>query len=39
MKKPWITKEILKSIEKRTKFTENVFGLKMLQKRGIAQPF
>ena len=42
MKKPCITKGILKPIEplkKRTEFTENVLGRKMLQKRGIAQPF
>ena len=33
MKKTWITKGILKSIEKRTKFTENVLGQKMLHKK------
>ena len=26
-------------LKKRTKFTENVLELKMLQKRGITQPF
>ena len=31
MKKTWITKGILKSIKKRTEFTENVLELKMLQ--------
>ena len=33
MKKPWITKGILKSIEKRTEFTENVLELKIQQKK------
>ena len=33
MKKPWITKGILKSIEKKNKFTENILGQKMLQKK------
>ena len=33
MKKPWITKGILKSIEKRTQFTQIALELKMLQQK------
>ena len=32
MKKPWISKGILKSIEKRTEFAEHALELKMVQK-------
>ena len=39
MKKPWISKGILKSIEKRTEFAEHALELKMVQKRRIAQSF
>ena len=33
MKKTWISRGMLKSIEKRTEFTENVLELKILQKK------
>ena len=36
MKKPWISKGILKSVEKRTEFAEHALELKMVQKRRIA---
>ena len=39
MKNHGLLKGILKSIEKTTTFSENGLELKMLQKRGIAQPF
>ena len=32
MKKPWISKGILKSVEKRTEFAEHALELKMVQK-------
>ena len=39
MKKPWISKGMLKSVEKRTEFAEHALELKMVQKRRIAQSF